>query len=138
MIQRIQHLWLFLASLVSAGQFLTNIYHDDSPWILSVGNDYSLLLLTVLLIGLPLVTIFMYKNRATQRNLVWLTIFINAAFVALMLFWVSRHNEGTSAPQNGTYWIGSVLPIMSFIMLIAALRGIRKDEKIIKSLDRLR
>ena len=137
MIQRKQHLWLLLSALLSAGLFLTDFYHTDTQ-LLRVNDKFVLFILSILLTLLPLVTIFMYKNRGMQKNLVWLTLVLTAGLLALMLFFVSNFNDGTSAPQNGTYWIGAVLPVISFILLIASLRGIRKDEKLIKSLDRLR
>ena len=60
------------------------------------------------------------------------------SFVAMILMRVTNLNDGSSAPVTGSYWIGSVLPIISLVFLIMAIRGIRKDEKLVKSLDRLR
>jgi hypothetical protein len=49
----------------------------------------------------------------------------------------AQQEKGVSFTQN--YWmIGAILPILMVILLFLAYRGIRKDEKLIKSLDRLR
>jgi hypothetical protein len=42
-------------------------------------------------------------------------------------------------PQaTGSYWIGSVLPLVADVFLILAILAIRKDENLVKSMDRLR
>jgi hypothetical protein len=48
------------------------------------------------------------------------------------------NSQANPAPTNGGYAFGSVLPIFSLVFLILAIRGINKDEKLVKSLDRLR
>jgi uncharacterized membrane protein len=51
---------------------------------------------------------------------------------------VSNANNSSSAPTSGSYWIGSILPVLAIIFLIMAIRAIRNDEKLVKSMDRLR
>ena len=80
----------------------------------------------------------MFGNRKRQRTMALLSMVFTLGFLALTLMRVGNFNNGSSAPANGSYWIGSILPIISVIFLILAIRGIRKDEKLIKSLDRLR
>ena len=141
MIQRIQTLWLFIAAVMGAGLFAFDIYHytiNDIVHHLNVMNNYPLLLLALILVALPLIAIFMFKNRKRQRGMAILSIVINAGFIALMLMQVASINNQTPAPTKGSYWIGAVLPIIAIIFLIMAISGIRKDEKLVKSLDRLR
>jgi hypothetical protein len=96
------------------------------------------LLLALVITVLPFVAIFMFGNRKRQKTITLLSMVFTIGFIALTLLRVSSFNNGTSAPTNGSYWIGSVLPVVSVIFHFLALQGIRKDEKLIKSLDRLR
>jgi hypothetical protein len=53
-----------------------------------------------------------------------------------------RISNETSKPEmanvSGHYWIGLFLPLITIVLLFMARGGIRKDEKLVKSLDRLR
>lgn len=146
MIQRIQSLWLLLASLSCAGLFFFDLYRADTvangltvTEAIRVNTDFLFFLLALIITALPLIAIFLFKNRKTQRLLALLAMVLDLGFIAYMLMQVgNKTDSATSAPVNGTYWIGSVLPVLSFIFLILAVRGIRQDEKLIKSLDRLR
>jgi len=77
----------------------------------------------------------MFKNRKQQRTTALLTIMGVAVFIALLMWQISTIQP---PPVNGSYWIGSVLPVISIIFIIMAIRGIKKDEKLVRSLDRLR
>lgn len=145
MIQRIQSVWLLLAALLNAGLFFFDIYHAhvlingvDTLQRIYVSGDFGLLILALVTVLLPAIAIFLFKNRKQQRSLVLLGIVANIGFIALELMKVANFNSKTPAPANGSYWIGAVLPVISVIFLFMALSGIRKDEKLIKSLDRLR
>jgi hypothetical protein len=52
---------------------------------------------------------------------------------------INNLNHTTApTPANGSYQLGSVIPVVVAVFLILALRGISKDEKLVKSMDRLR
>lgn len=145
MIQRIQTIWLLLAALCNAGLFFFEQYHAEimtngvaSMQYVRVNDHYPSLLIALVITVMPLATIFMFKNRKRQRTMTTLCMVFTISFLSLTLMRVSNFNNGTSAPVNGTYWIGSVLPVIAVIFLALALRGIRKDEKLVKSVDRLR
>lgn len=145
MIQRIQSVWLLVAALMNAGLFYFDLYRAhaitgavDTLVRLRVADHFPSLLLTLVLIALPLVAIFMFRNRKQQRSMIMLSIVAIAGFIALVLMRVGNLTNQTPTPVNGTYWIGAVLPVISAVFLIMALRGINKDEKLVKSLDRLR
>lgn len=145
MIQRIQSLWLLLAGLINAGLFYFALYHAEVMQNgvaimqdLRVNDHYPSLLMALVITVLPIISIFMFRNRTRQRNLVLFSVVATIGFIAFTLMRVSNFNNGTSAPVNGSYWIGSILPVISIIFLFMALNGIRKDEKLVKSVDRLR
>ena len=145
MIQRIQSIWLLLAALVNAGVFFFEQYRADvaangvsAMQYIRVNNHFPSLLLALVITILPFIAIFLFGNRKRQKTMTLLSMVFTIGFIALTLLRVSSFNNGTSSPTNGSYWIGSVLPVVSVIFHILALQGIRKDEKLIKSLDRLR
>lgn len=144
MIQRIQSVWLFLASMIAGLLFLFPLFHYRAvayPSMLpqehweSVKNYLPLLIMAAALVLLPLVAIFFFGNRPRQRGIVWLSILFCIGFIALEAMRFA--NLGNMA---GLSWAipGPVLPVVSIVLDFFALRGIRKDEKLIKSLDRLR
>jgi len=138
MIQRIQTLWLFLAALVMAGLFYFPIYKFTGLPV-NIGNNFLAISLTALSIVLSLVTIFYYKKRKNQIALTWLNILVCIGLLAWLFFSISKEKE---LPQHmnldSYYWIGSFIPVIDIVLLFLAKGGIRRDEKLVKSLDRLR
>ncbi len=153
MIQRIQSLWLFLAAMISGLLLLPSmvLYKWALPaapsltvpvpqlHTLSAANYYPLLVIAAFMTVLPLIAIFFFMNRQRQRQLASLSIIASAAF-AVMLFIkianINSSNPGISAQEYGV--LGALLPVVSIVFLILAVRGIRSDEKLIRSVDRLR
>jgi peptidoglycan/LPS O-acetylase OafA/YrhL len=86
-----------------------------------------------LLVAGCLIFIFLYKNRKQQ---LWLTL---AAFVVSVINIILYFKEIKSfLPQQGNYNLAAVFTFAIPVFLILAVRGIWKDEKLVKSLDRLR
>jgi hypothetical protein len=141
MIQRIQSVWLLLAALVMASIFYfpTYSFSGTSAASLTIGNDFLAIILASISIILSLVAIFRFKNRKSQIGLTWLNILV---CVALQAWLFVRINNETSKPEmanvSGHYWIGLFVPLITILLLFFARGGIRKDEKLVKSLDRLR
>jgi hypothetical protein len=141
MIQRIQSVWLFLAALLGV------LYTQVPIYILSVaGNTVkkfepteSLLLFAVSIAValLALGCIFLYKKRTLQFKLAIIGFLASIGIIALEVTQVSGY-ENTVPLSKGSYYWGSLLPIAMAVFFIMASSGIRKDEKLVKSLDRLR
>ena len=146
MIQRIQSLWLFLAAMMNGLLFIMPLYRYNfanlayAPWQYeSVRNYIPLFITAAVTTVLPLVAIFFFKDRPRQRGMVWLSIISIITFIALMLMRVSNLRNGSPAIAHFEYVLPGVLVVLvSMVFLVLALQGIRKDEKLIKSLDRLR
>jgi peptidoglycan/LPS O-acetylase OafA/YrhL len=145
MIQRKQTIWLFLAALCAAGLLYFDVYRanvmNGTTVVvdhLKVASHYPSLMVAVLLIILPLAAIFMFKNRKRQKGLVLGNIFATFGFISVNQMRISNYNHQVPAPTDGTYFIGTILPLIILLFLVLALRGIQKDEKLVKSLDRLR
>lgn len=145
MIQRAQSLWLFLAALANSGVLLFDLYRThlmtngvDTVMSVRVTEKFPFLLTALVIIVLPLIAIFMYKNRKRQRILSVLSIVFSFGFISTMLFNISKFNSDNPTATHGTYWIGSVLPAAAIVFLFLAIKGINKDEKLVRSQDRLR
>jgi hypothetical protein len=85
-----------------------------------------------------LITIFMFSNRKRQISLSFFGIVAIVSFMALTLKRVSDLGALTPQPVNASYGAGAVLPVVALVFLFFAILGIRKDNKLVKSMDRLR
>lgn len=139
MIQRIQTVWLFIAALCAALTFRfpfysgnvigkDNLQHFEK---LVASSDFLLLISTVLIAAGAIIIIFLYKNRKQQ---VWLTV-ATAVLSALNIF---IYFKDTKKYVSGNMSLTSVLSLAIPVFLVFAINGIWKDEKLVKSLDRLR
>ncbi|MEI8278706.1 MAG: DUF4293 domain-containing protein [Bacteroidota bacterium] len=145
MIQRIQSVWLFLAALLNVGVFYFDLYTThtqiagaDTVQHMRVNDNYPLVLIAVMIIALPLISILLFKNRKQQKNLTVFSIIASISFISTVLMRVSSFNKSIIGTSSSSYGVGAVLPFFAIILLILAYSGINKDDKLVKSLDRLR
>ena len=139
MLQRIQSVWLFLTSLFSAITFKFPFYTGD--WLkdalpnfivdLNAQTTIWLTIVTVITGALALVNIFLFRNRKLQLRLCYLGVFLSLLLLTLYVLEMMEFKDGTIA-----LWV--VFYVAILIGFIMASRGISKDEKLIKSMDRLR
>jgi peptidoglycan/LPS O-acetylase OafA/YrhL len=134
MIQRIQSLWLLLAAaaILLVLKFPIAALGEQTY---QTNDKLYLYILAVLLALLSFVTIFLFKKRSVQKQLIWIGILSSILFIILMYLPAKSFIE---ANAGAGFTIGAVLPVIYIIFLILAYSGIRKDEKLIKSIDRLR
>jgi hypothetical protein len=139
MLQRIQSFWLFFAAACAV---LTFIYPFATGFgalqgqpkafvTLTASYDALNLLFTVLLAAGSLFLIFYYKKRVLQFAC---TIFL----IILSIANIIKYFVETQKLVTGSYALSSLLSVAIPLFLILAARGIRRDQKLIKSLDRLR
>ena len=136
MIQRIQTLWLLLAIGAAFASIKLPFYSgsaiaNNAYLELTASTNIPILILTVLCIVICLITIFSFKNRKRQTSLSLLNIFV--AIVILVLYFLRLKDFST-----GSFSLAAICVFALPAFLIMALIGIRRDAKIIKSLDRLR
>ncbi len=144
MIQRIQSVWLFLSSFLAGSLFIFPLYHYNiaasaTPLLMGAKNEFVLLLLATLLSVVPLVALFMFKNRKLQKRLIVLTLLLAGAFIAMMLQIISSIKKEHPDLSNDNFALpGPIIPIVVMVCLVMAYRGISKDEALIRSADRFR
>jgi len=140
MLQRLQTIWLLLAgalgliSLKTA--FFTGHRINDAipkPMIFATGNYNILLVATTAAAFASLIAIFLYKNRKLQLRLTIVSILLSIGTI-LLYFWQKQ----AFVPEESSYSLTALIPLVIPILQIMAARGIYRDERIVKSADRLR
>ena len=137
MIQRIQTIYLILSAGISGGLiFVFHLWTSINETEFYAKDE---LLYLVLFLGsalLSLIAIFMFKNRQTQFVLGRLNIILNFILLGLFVYRsLSLSGETSDVSEKG---IGMLLPIFSIVFLALANKAIKKDEDLVKSVDRLR
>jgi hypothetical protein len=142
MIQRIQSLWLLFAAGFDAITFRFPFFRGDwtkdnatvPPGVeidLNAQTTPWFTILTAIAGVLALITIFLFGNRKLQLRLSYLGIFLTLALLVLYFLELQNFTTGTVA-----FWC--VFYFATLVCFILAARGIKKDQKLIRSLDRLR
>ena len=129
MLQRIQTVWIFLAIIGAVFLFIT-------------GQDFSVFgpvpfisVVCVILVFLGFISILSYKDRKRQIQLNNISMIINALLLGLLAYWLLTLSGGIVFPEKG---IEPLFHLLSVICLLIANVYIRKDERLVKSVDRLR
>jgi hypothetical protein len=143
MIQRVQTVYLLMASIISGVLiFVFNLWKsiEKSIFALDLFKSESnvLKLIPILFLvsaSLAFVAIFIFKNRKLQFVIGRFTILINLILLGLLIY-VSLTLPGeASVSEKG---IGMFIPILAILLLVLANKAIKKDEDLVKSVDRLR
>lgn len=156
MIQRIQSLYLFLSCIFSCLMFFFPIsgyygnYYTFKLTILKLENlvpnsedifhsffTLPLLIIVFLVIILSFVAILKYKNRKKQMQIIKIDIFFNILLIAC-IFLIYSKMINTRINVEEEYNTGAFLPLLSLVFLVLSYRGVKKDEELVKSADRLR
>ncbi|SHH31219.1 DUF4293 domain-containing protein [Winogradskyella jejuensis] len=136
MIQRIQTLYLLVAIAISAGLiFVFDLYTDKNQTLVFAKDNYLYLGLFLGSALLSLISIFSYKNRKSQFVLGRLNIILNFILLGVFVYQSLNLSGEATVSEKG---IGMILPIFSIVFLVLANKAIKKDEDLVKSVDRLR
>ncbi len=146
MIQRIQSLYLLLAAGAGAATLSFDLWKaklsNGTATAVNASSNYLLFVLYVIIILLAVVCIFLFKKRKLQFRLTIFNILFVFAALGYQYYVVQQTANKLAAGgitiTSASYQLASFLPILLIILLFMAARGIYKDEKLIKSLDRLR
>lgn len=155
MIQRIQTLYLLLAAaLMSLTLFLplATIWEAGNELVIkafsvsSTSDTNSMLpiylgILLVLATALPLITILLFKRRIVQIRLCVseLVLLVGAAiFIALYSYRAYEICGELMGEPNFTLGFAALMPVVTIIPIVLAIRGITRDEALVRSLDRIR
>jgi hypothetical protein len=150
MIQRIQTVFLFISFVLTGLLFfipfanlITSEVYSFSLFGISSGKSeevlkqpYGLTVLGALTTLLIFVIIFLFKKRKLQMTLTLIAIILSLALNAAMYYLTDQYHLMLTAGIK--YSVVFVFPIIAAVLLFLAYRSIKKDEKLVRSLDRLR
>ena len=155
MIQRIQSIYLFFAALMIFGLYFFPLAHDvfisGMPTTIKVTGLFqhvngqivhtqvftALTAVTGIVALVPLVVIFLYKNRKQQINFCYVAIL----FIIAYSFWMSQTVKAAAEDLilgTNNFGVGLFLTSISLFLMIMAIKAIQRDDKLVKSADRLR
>jgi peptidoglycan/LPS O-acetylase OafA/YrhL len=87
---------------------------------------------------ISLVSIFRYNNRKQQMFINMIALMFNFALLAGIFLFADNVAALEGVEDKVIYDIAAYFPVITVLMLILANRNIRKDEKLVRSADRLR
>lgn len=136
MLQRIQTIYLLLAAGVSGGMIYVFELWKTSEGIMVFAANINYVFGAFLASSLlSIISIFRYKNRKSQFMLGRLNIILNFFLLGFFVYQSLIIPGETAVSEKG---IGMLLPIISIVFLALANKAIKKDEDLVKSVDRLR
>ena len=101
------------------------------------GDLYYIAALTFLIGLTSLYALFQYKNRKTQMKLVSVNYLLLSGLIGTYFLAIDQCKTLFEV-RSSLYDIGFYLPVFGIILNFFALRYIKKDEDLIRSVDRLR
>lgn len=137
MIQRIQSVYLLLAAAALVAFNFLALGVDTTPVQADVVFGKELMpsfIASLVVAGLALLSIFLYSNRVLQANVCKLNIFLTIVVMGIagyLLF-------GNPANDIEKVLPGIGMPVLAIIFIALGLKGIGADEKLVRSMDRLR
>ena len=144
MIQRIQSLYLLVAAIISGGIINSVFLWSDSQGVLFTIQD-ALLSDAMIIKVIPLLffssallsltTIFMFNHRGRQLGLGRINILINFILLGVLVYHSLNISGETLVSEKG---IGLFFPVIAVLCLVLANNAIKKDDELVKSVDRLR
>jgi len=136
MIQRIQTIYLLIVTLLMLALYFW------FPQITTIEGEIVLDKMDLWVIFpifasvlLAIISIFKYKNRQTQFVLNRLNSLIIFILLGVFVYRPLMVSGETQVSEKG---IGLFFPIISIVFLVLANKAIKKDERLVKSVDRLR
>ena len=155
MIQRIQTLYLLIVVILSsvtlfsplveffdsasALSYVMNykgVYQIQETGNLFQNDVWTLTVLSAIIPLITLVTIFLFKNRVLQLRLTFFNTVLMAGWYAMLFIYIGFAKANLNA--DWTLEIVTAFPLINIILNLLAIRGIGKDEALVKSLNRIR
>lgn len=139
MLQRIQTIYLILAAITTGVLPFVFPLWKQITGTTTVDFYFMTEINYVALFGLSttlsIVSIMTFKKRQNQFVMGRLNIILNLFLLGLFVYRLLTLSGETSISEKG---IGMFLPIVAIVFLVLANKAIKKDEDLVKSVDRLR
>lgn len=158
MIQRIQSVYLLIVVLLSASVFFLpisskigitdtsvifkmdtfNIYQLKGADTVVINNVIFNTFINAAIGLLALFALFKFKSRGLQVKICKTLLLICAAFIALLFYETDRMIPGSSTDFKTIYLPAIYAAVVMPILVFMALKAIRKDDDLVRSVDRIR
>ena len=136
MIQRIQSFYLLIVAILAGIlPFFINLWINIDGVEVFADNEMLVSIAMYISAILAIWSIVQFKNRKTQFVINRLNMILN---VFLLGFFVYRSLNLSGEALVSEKGIGMLIPVFSIVFLVLANRAIKKDEDLVKSVDRLR
>jgi len=136
MIQRKQSIFLILAALISGiSAWGAHLWKTTGGEWVSPENNIAAGLLFLISTLLSLFALFVFKNRKLQIRLTVMNMILNFLLIGYLIYGLTNLPGGFNDSEKG---IGLLSPFAVIVLLMLANHFIRKDEELVKSVDRFR
>lgn len=129
---------LEVAAQLSAKETVKIKLIDGKDQIVETKSHIYLFILPLLAAGVALFSIFQYKNRMRQMQLGALNSLLMVGSLVLMVYEYVDLSELVPVTTNESPLIGFWAMAAAMVFNLSANRFIRKDDKLVKSMDRIR
>lgn len=133
MIQRIQTLYIFLYIVIKFFLLYMSLTYK-SLFHFFINKVDLLSSVLILLIIFSIVTLLSFKKRKTQIKLMYFLITLQLLFMISISIFTYMEVDSLNFLQN----YQTILCIIGLLLLLLCLRGIKKDQNLIDSIDRIR
>ncbi len=144
MIQRIQTVYLLLSLICAGLLYLFPVWATTAESIdggmseIGAGTHLLLLPLPILMIISHLIAVFSYKNRKRQKQFCTGNILLYVIFLLGSLLLIQLEHHFFQHFNLFEFRPGVLLLIAGIVFNVLARSGIKKDEALLRSMDRLR
>jgi len=134
MIQRIQSVYLLLLILVNA---IASVFYEKLNALADVleSISYEYLIYFGLILLLALWTLLAFKNRDLQSKLGVAILLLNSVVLGFLVYTLLILPGEINVSEKGI-WV--VVPFISIVLIVFALKGIKRDDDLVKSANRFR
>lgn len=146
MIQRIQTIFLLLAAGALGSLFALPFATTAEPEVKGIFTDSAfdlydnigLLSLVGLGILAALIAMFSFKSRVRQMRFGYFGVVISGLIPIIAFLYFTSQIEKMDQTQPTADALGIIAPFVALVLFLAANYYIKKDEKLVRSMDRLR
>jgi hypothetical protein len=133
MIQRIQTIWLLLASAAAFITLRLPFYYTPTPMALEIDGSaqYNTLISLAFSGCLSFISVFLYGNRMLQLKVVLMNFFLSV-LIGFFIYKIVIANPG------GGFTLASVGLFLLPILQLMSVVNIYKDQRMVTNADRLR
>ncbi|MBZ0328149.1 MAG: DUF4293 domain-containing protein [Altibacter sp.] len=136
MIQRIQTVYLILVALLMVALYIWfPVLQNEAGEVVMDRSELMVMIPIFGAIALALISILNFKKRQLQFVINRLNIILNFVLLGVFVYRSLSVSGETLVSMKG---IGVLIPVISIVFLVLANKAIKRDEDLVKSVDRLR